>query len=164
MKQSFENILKGISNLNDNTKGYVIRQLKYINGLFAAQNAYSDSIKAQLTGVKPTQYNITLQKSIDLLKCFGFSDVTFSGVNPQFLDWFIINTTSQPNYQPKYMNHFIFMSFQQAYYLTYANNQGIEPTYKEVRNTLLTFDNLIAQYEEETKLSLTELINKLENN
>lgn len=162
MKIAFENILKAISDLQDKNKEYIIRQLKTINNKITGLIAENESYKRQITGVSPIQYNETLQKAIDILKLVGFSDVQFVGLNPDFLNWLTEQSIKIKKYNPKLMNYYLLFSMQQAYFLTYAELQGVEPTYIQVRQTMLSFDSVIEQYKNELNFSLPELIEKID--
>lgn len=162
MKKAFENILKAIADNTDKNRAFVIGQLKIINSKIVELKEINDSYKRQLTGINTPQYNEMLQKSIDVLKLLGFSEIEFIGLNPIFLDWLINNTVIIKKYNPRLMNFYLLTSMQQAYFLTYAELQGETPTYNQVRNTMLTFNELIEIYESELKLSLPELINKID--
>lgn len=162
MKIAFENILKAIKVLPENNQEFVIKQLKVINNNIAALIGKNDSFKMQLTGIDSKQFNDSLIKSIELLKLFGFNENTFAGISPSFLDWFITNTTTNVKFNPKLMNFFMLESMQQAYFICVAENEGIEPTYNQCKKTMLTFDETIKQYESDFKLSLPELIKRID--
>ena len=162
MKQAIENILKATSVLSDKNREFIIRQLKTINNKITSLAAENDSYKRQLTGVTPVQYNETLQKTIDVLKLLGFNEFEFVGLSPDFLNWLIEQTIIIKKYNPKLMNFYLLTSMQQAYFLTYAELQGETPTYIQVRKTMLSFDSVIESYENELKLSLPELIFKID--
>lgn len=162
MKQAFENILKATSDLSSNNTNYIIRQLKTISSKITGLIAENESYKRQLTNVIPTQYNDNLQKSIDTLKLLGFSEFEFVGLNPEFLNWLIEQTTIIKKYNPRLMNFYLLRSMQQAYFLTQVDLNEEIPTYMQVRKTMLTFSDTITEYENELKLSLPELINKID--
>lgn len=162
MKTAFENILKAIKPLSDKNQEYIIKQLKEINNNITGLQLKNDSFKSQLAGINPKLFNDYLIKSIEMLKLFGFNENTWAGFNPSFLGWFIENTITITKYNPKFMNFYLLSSMQQAYFITMADNGGNRPTYNEVKKTLLTFDETIAEYEKQTKQSLIELIEKLD--
>ena len=158
MKKYLENILKSILDLPDNKREYVIRQLQGLINISDTIQAKSDSFKRQLTGVSPKYFNDNLHKSVEVLKLFGFNEFTFAGLSPEFLEWFIDKTSTNTKYNPKLMNFYLLESMQQAYYITYANNENEQPKYSEVKKTLLTFNEVIEDYKKQSKQSLTELI------
>jgi len=161
MKQSFENILKAIVTLSDNNKQYIIKQLKEINNLIVNLQAKNDSFKMQLSGVTPLKFNDTLIKSIYMLKIFGFTEETFAGFSPDFLNWFFENSQTNTKYNPKLMNYYLLDSMQQSYFICYAENEGTPPTYSQVKKTMLTFTDVIECYKNDLNLDLSELLNKL---
>jgi len=162
MKVAFENIVKAIKDLQPNSQNYIIKQLREINNGINGLMAINDSYKRQLTGVNEKQYNDMLFKSIELLKIFGFNEFTFVGLNPDFLVWFFENTQTNAKFNPKLMNFYLLDSMQQAYYICVAQHEGEKPTYKEVKQTMLTFDEQIKTFESELKLSLPQLIAKID--
>lgn len=162
MNIALENILKVSSDLKDHSRNFIIKQLKIISNKVNGLIAQNESYKRQITGVDSVRYNETLQKAVDTLKLLGFNDIEFVGLNPDFLNWIIEETTSIKKYNPKLMNFYLLTSMQQAYYLTSAEKDGIKPTYNEVRNTMLTFNERINDLEYTLKLSLPDLINKID--
>ena len=161
MKKSFENIIKATAELNEKSRIYVINQLRNINNVIQGITAQNDSFKRQLTGIDSKQYNDTLFKALEILKIFGFNEYTFASFNPDFLEWFFNNTITNKKFNPKLMNFYLLNSLQQAFFIVCAENEGVEPTYNQVKNTMLTFDETIKQFEDELKLSLPDLITKL---
>jgi hypothetical protein len=162
MKIALENILKAILPLSDKSQEFILKQLKSITDKYNGLLSINDSYKRQLSGITPKQFNDHLIKSVEMLKIFGFTEFTFVGFNPDFLNWFFENTQTITKFNPKLMNYYLLESVQQSYFITLAENNGEEPTYNAVKNTLLTFEETIKDYEKESKLSLTELINKLD--
>jgi len=162
MKVAFENIVKAIKEMQPNSQTYIIKQLKEINNSISNLIAQNDSFKRQLTGVNEKQYNDMLFKSIELLKIFGFNEFTFIGLAPDFLVWFFDNTQTNVKFNPKLMNFYLLESMQQAYFICLAENQGKKPTYQNVKKTMLTFDEQIKTFESELKLSLPQLIAKID--
>jgi len=160
MKEYIENILKSVSQLSENNRNYIIKQLKGINNIITYQSAKLEEKSLIIAGKSPNTYTNALEKSIDILKLFGFTESTFAGLNPDFLNWMLNNTLTNTKFNPKLLNKYLLESFQQAWYLTRLTDE--EPTYTQVRTTLLTFSDTIKDYEKESKQSLTELINRID--
>lgn len=160
MKQSIENILKAIQTLPVNSQQYIIKQLKNINNRMTHLEIKIEEKRLIIAGKEKNTYTDSLEKAIDILKLFGFNNDSFEGLNPEFINWMLLNTLPNSKYNPKLQNRYLLESFQQAWYLTRTTNE--EPTYKEVRNTLLTFDETIKEYEQEAKRSLTDLIKEID--
>jgi phenylalanyl-tRNA synthetase alpha subunit len=160
MKESIENILKAIQALPTNSQQYVIKQLKNINTRMAHLEIKIEEKRLVIAGKKKNTYTDSLEKAIDILRLFGFNEDSFEGINPDFINWMLLNTLPNTKYNPKLQNKYLIDSFQQAWYLTRTTNE--EPTYKEVRDTLLTFDETIKEYQKEANKSLTELIKEID--
>jgi len=62
-------------------------------------------------------------------------------------------------FNARLQNKYLIESFQQAYFITILTKSN--PTYNDVRNTLLTFNETIDEYENESKQSLSELIQRI---
>lgn len=162
MKKQFENILKAIQKLPGQSQQFIITQLKELNNYIANLQGKNESFKAQLSGIEPAKHNDYILKSVDLLKLLGFNENTFESISSDFLNWMIENTVSNVKFNPKLMNFYLLDSLQQAFFITYAELDGKIPTYKQVKKTLLTFDETINKYESELKLSLPELLAKID--
>lgn len=160
MKQAIENILKAIQSLPDNSQQYIIKQLKEINSNFIYAQSKLQEKSLIISGKRKNTYTNTLEKAIDILRLLGFTEDAFDGLNPDFINWMLSNTLLNSKYQPKLQNRYLLESFQQAWYLTRTENE--DPTYKEVRNTLLTFDEIIADYKKKSKRDLTQLIKEID--
>ena len=160
MKEAISNILKTIQTLPPQSQTYIIKQLKNINGKLTHNQLKIEEKRLIIAGKKRNTYTDSLEKAVDVLKLLGFNEIAFDGLNPDFINWMLYNTLSNPKYNPKLQNRFLIESFQQAWYLTRTEHE--QPTYNQVRNTLLTFDDTIKEYEEESKLSLIELINRID--
>ena len=160
MKQSFENILKAIKDSNPNTQNYIIKQLKNINGRITYLNAKIEEKRLIITGKKANTYTDELEKAVAVLKLFGYNEYTFTGVNPKFINWMLDNSLTNTKYNPKLQNKYLLDSFQQAWYITSIDNPN--PTYSQVRNTLLTFNENIDNYKKEAKRKLNDLISKID--
>jgi len=123
--------------------------------------AFNNSLKCQLNVVGNKTYNDNLQKTIDVLKLLGFSQYSFDGIYPEFLNWLVDKTCYVTSYNPKLMNYYLLTSMQQAYMICSLEKDSI-PTYTEVKKCMLTFDKDIEEKEKELKLSLPELINRID--
>lgn len=159
MKKIFESILSAIKPLSDNSQKYIIGSLKQLNNRIAYLEYKLEEKTLIISGKTKNSYSDNLEKATDLLKIFGYNEDSFKGVNPDFITWMLSNTLINTKFNPKLQNKYIIDSFQQAWYLTRTDKE--EPTYNEVRNTLLTFDETIEQYKKESKRSLEQLIKDL---
>lgn len=160
MKESIENILKAIQTLPTNSQQYIIRQLKTINNRLALLEIKVEEKRLILSGKKKNTYTDSLEKATDILKLLGFTEYAFEGLNPDFINWMLLNTLPNTKYNPKLQNRYLLESFQQAWYLTKTDIP--EPTYNEVRTTLLTFHDLIKEYEQESKTNFKDLIKQID--
>jgi hypothetical protein len=160
MKESIENILKAIQTLPVNSQQYIIKQLKNINNRISHLEIKIEEKRLIISGKRKNTYTDSLEKAIDILRLFGFNEDSFDGLNPDFISWMLLNTLPNTKYNPKLQNRYLLESFQQAWYLTRTEIE--EPTYNEVRKTLLTFNELIADYEKEAKTKLTDLIKEID--
>jgi len=162
MKNIFTKLLQISNGLSGNKKIFMIDLLDQLSNKITRIIAANDSYKRQLTGINPKQYNETLEKSIAILKLLGFSELTFESFNSNFLNWVIENTVTNGNYNPKLMNYYMLDSLQQSYMICFTSNNGKEPTYKQVKENLLTWADQIKESEKTLKLSIPELINKID--
>lgn len=159
MKKVFENIINAIQLLPASAQNFIIKQLKIINDKIAHLEIKVEEKSLIIAGKRSNTYTNSLEKAVDLLRLFGFNENTFEGISPDFLNWMLLNTLPIIKYNPKLQNYYLINSFQQAYFIFLAENDGKEPTYKQLRTLLLTFEDVIKEYENESNRTLNELIN-----
>lgn len=158
MRNIFEKLINISNSLPPTKQTFFIKLLDELNSKICFLVETNESLKAQISGTKENQYNDNLKKAVDVLKLLGFNEVQFVGLNPDFLNWLIKQTTVIKKYNPKLMNYYLLISMQQAYFLTLAENDGNIPNYIEVRNTMLTFNDKI----ENSEISINDLIKKID--
>lgn len=161
MKQPIENILKAIQTLPVTSQQYIIKQLKELANKVTYLELKIEEKRLIIAGKEKNTYTDSLEKSIAILKLLGFSEFTFYGFNADFLNWMFDNTFNLPQYNPKLMNYYLLLALQQSYMICKTTNDGAEPTYKQVKENLLTWDDQIKEYEETIKLSIPNLIDKI---
>lgn len=162
MKQIFEKLIVLSNSLQGQKQSFMISLLEQLSDKISTIQTYNESYKCQLSGTYPKQYNDNLDKAISILKLFGFSEIGFATLNPMFLGWMIKETMLNEKYNAKLINYHILESFQESYFMCCAGKNGNEPTYKEVRDNILTWTEKIKEDEETLKLSLPELIKKID--
>lgn len=158
----YKKLIQLSNSLSPLQQNRMIELLDQLNKRSSELEAKNDSLKSQLNTIGFKTYNDHLQKAIDLLKLFGFDEVQFGAITPEFLNWLISETCLVTSYNPKLMNFYLLTSMQQAYFICMLNNEDRNPTYKEVKKCMLTFDDDIEEMKRYLKLSLPELIDKLD--
>jgi hypothetical protein len=163
MKKTFENILLATKTLSEKQQAFIIEQLKIINTELVILHNRLD-LKLRKDTLTPTSeaLNETIIKAIEILKIYGFNEYTFVGLSPNFLEWFIDNTVNNPKFQPKLMNWYYLTAMHQSYMITYAIEQGNKPNFLEVKKNMVNFNEIIEEYEKESKLLFTDLIAKID--
>ena len=158
MKELLENILKATNELPESKKAYILRNLKDINNLMLSETKRANQNYSRLT-MLPTASNFAdlHLKAFELLKVFGFTEFTFVGLHPDFLEWFIEKSTNNPKFNPKLMNYYLLDALQISFLMLYSI-EGKIPTFEEVKKNVLTFHDKIEQYEKDSKRSLEQLL------
>jgi len=164
MKELLENILKATSELPESKKAYILRNLKDIQILINGETKRANQTYSKLT-MLPVAANFTdlHLKAFELLKVFGFNEITFFALHPDFLEWFIEESTKNPKFNPKLMNYYLLDSLQVSFLMLYSIG-GNTPTFEDVKKNILTFKDKIEQYERDSKRSLEQLLNDINGN
>jgi len=164
MKEAFENILKATAELPESKRNFIMKNIKEIYNQITAETKRANQTYSKLTGL-PTAKNFTDYhlKAFELLKVFGFTEYSFDEVYPDFLEWFIDETTKNPKFNPKLMNLYLFDAMQVSFLMLYSI-EGNTPTFNEVKINMLTFNDKIEQYEKDSKRSLKQLLNDINGN
>ena len=162
MNVEIKNIINAVKELPDSRKQYIYRQLEILNNKNRENEMRIDKYNEIKIGKGKENFTNILSKAVDVLAVLGYTEVSFvAGINPDFLEWFVRHTINNPSYKPQFINkHFLDM-LQTAYFITYAESDGAEPSYKDVKNNFYTFTDKSNEYEEQLNVNFNDYLKKL---
>lgn len=146
MKDNIENILKAIYQLPDNSREYVIRQLRGVISDYNNKVSRLELINSKNNNINPNEYTEYLQLTLDILKLHGYQLADLITYRTEFLNWFTKNTSNLNKYKAKEINKTILDSFNQGYQIFKIEFDREPSDYKELRDFVMNWEQVLKDH------------------
>ena len=143
MKQSIENILKALSDLTENKRTYILKQLRSVIADYNNKVSRLEAAVTKKNNINPNEYTEYLQLTLDILKLHGYQLADLLTYRAEFIEWFIYNTKNLNRYNSKEINKTILDSFNQGYEIFKIEFDRQPADYLELRDFVMNWEQVL---------------------